>query len=391
MFLCEFDSLLVMSVPPFAPFPRKSLRQSILPQEWSLYLESWISLSEIYLRLDDQNFSSNLNEPSSLAGFLVSFFHELAEDPTLAPNLIALRRKSFLLLHRIFSGSNIPEQLLNWSILSNISHVFPKSEQLRSLLQTVWKQNSAQIEKSLQTAKSSLIKSLDSKNPENAGDLLDRLGPLLKNSPNAAIFMLIGSDLLDSLTLAYSKTSPDFHKKLVTTVYLGLVALLEGPKPNYSLLSDHLYSLKTSAEHEKKPDSKKDNFLSDLVTNTPLLHKIRDSPVTPEAARAKNAAAQLSVFQQSSSTRTKKLIRRRIDKGKGKAIEDGLGQGASGGIHVHRMSLITQIQDLFPDLGAGFVVKLLDEFKDNIEAVTAHLLEDSLPPHLANADRSEQL
>jgi len=55
------------------------------------------------------------------------------------------------------------------------------------------------------------------------------------------------------------------------------------------------------------------------------------------------------------------------------------------------MSFITQVQDLFPDLGSGFVVKLLDEYNDDVEQVTAHLLDDSLPPHLKAADRSEQM
>jgi activating signal cointegrator complex subunit 2 len=54
------------------------------------------------------------------------------------------------------------------------------------------------------------------------------------------------------------------------------------------------------------------------------------------------------------------------------------------------MSLVTQVQDLFPDLGSGFVMKLLDEYQDDVEQVTAHLLDDSLPPHLADLDRSEQ-
>ena len=85
-------------------------------------------------------------------------------------------------------------------------------------------------------------------------------------------------------------------------------------------------------------------------------------------------------------------MRRKVDKGKQKADEDNYGHGASTGeIHIHRMSVITQVQDLFPDLGAGFVVKLLDEYNDNAEKVIAHLLEDSLPPHLTEADRSEQL
>ncbi|KAM0494707.1 hypothetical protein ACHAPB_007921 [Verticillium nonalfalfae] len=55
------------------------------------------------------------------------------------------------------------------------------------------------------------------------------------------------------------------------------------------------------------------------------------------------------------------------------------------------MSQIAVIQDLFPDLGSGFVAKLLDEFGEDPEAVIAKLLEDDLPPELAAADRAELL
>jgi activating signal cointegrator complex subunit 2 len=100
----------------------------------------------------------------------------------------------------------------------------------------------------------------------------------------------------------------------------------------------------------------------------------------------------LSAFRQSGLARPKKLVRRKVDKGKAKASNDDYGHGAfTGEVHVHRMSMITQIQDLFPDLGGGFIVKLLDEYNDDVEQVTAHLLEDSLPSHLTHADRSEQL
>jgi len=54
------------------------------------------------------------------------------------------------------------------------------------------------------------------------------------------------------------------------------------------------------------------------------------------------------------------------------------------------LSLVTQVQDLFPDLGSGFVLKLLDEYNDDVEHVTTHLLDDSLPPHLQLVDRKEQ-
>ncbi|EME40293.1 hypothetical protein DOTSEDRAFT_74933 [Dothistroma septosporum NZE10] len=57
---------------------------------------------------------------------------------------------------------------------------------------------------------------------------------------------------------------------------------------------------------------------------------------------------------------------------------------------MHRLSAVTQIQDLFPDLGSGFVLKLLDEYSDDVEQVTAHLLDESLPGHLSGLDRTEK-
>jgi activating signal cointegrator complex subunit 2 len=166
---------------------------------------------------------------------------------------------------------------------------------------------------------------------------------------------------------------------------------LKGSKPNYSLLSDHLYALKARAEQDQKTNAGKKLLLADLVTNTPLLAQIRDT-LPAEGSRAKNIAASLSVFQQSSLARPKNLVRRKVDKGKARAdVRDDYGHGAFRGIHVHRMSLVSQIQDLFPELGAGFVVKLLDEYDNDAEQVTAHLLDDSLPAYLAEADRTEQL
>jgi activating signal cointegrator complex subunit 2 len=381
-----------MSLPQFAPFPDAKVRQSIAPTDWKLYLDSWTSLTELYLRLDDQQFASARRDVDSLGRFLISFFHELAGDDSLATRVALLRKKAFYLLHRIWSGQDIEDAFFNWPILADICHVFTKSEQFRRLLQTLWKRKGGAIEKSLQTAKNSLIRNLDSKRPEEAEGTLNRIAPLMKASPDASIYMLTGSDFLDSLYNAYPKVPPTMQKKLVTTAYLGLTATLEGEKPNYSLLSDHLYSLKSTEEQEQKKESGKKTLVADLVTNTPLLEKIRDRTTAPEASRVKNTVASLSAFRQSSVTRPKRLVRRKVDKGKSKAVDHDYGHGAfSSEVHIHRMSVITQIQDLFPDLGAGFVVRLLDEYNDNVEEVTAHLLEGSLPPHLAEADRSEQL
>jgi activating signal cointegrator complex subunit 2 len=385
-----------MSLPRFAPFPDAKVRKSILPDEWQLYLQSWTSLAELYLRLGDAQFKSAVKEEDTLTSFLLSFFHELAHDEELGMKAASLRKKAFFLLHRLFSRDDVPPSLVSWSALADMCHAFPKSEHFRTLLQSLWarKASASAIQKSLQTAKTSLIRNLESKRPEEVENTLNRIAPLLKASSDASIFMLTGSDFLDALYGAYSRVPQSMQKKLVTIAYLGLMAALEGPKPNYSLLSDHLYSLKSSEENEQKKELGKKTLVADLVTNTPILEKIRENATAPEASRVKNTAAFFSAFRQSSVARPKRLVRRKVEKGKGIAVQDqdSYGHGAfTGEVHVHRMSIISQIQDLFPDLGAGFIIKLLDEFNDDIEQVTAHLLEDSLPPYLAEADRSERL
>ena len=50
--------------------------------------------------------------------------------------------------------------------------------------------------------------------------------------------------------------------------------------------------------------------------------------------------------------------------------------------------LIAQIHDLFPELGEGFLTQCLVYFDSNTERVINALLEDNLPPHLANLDRA---
>ncbi|KAF2200946.1 hypothetical protein GQ43DRAFT_395297 [Delitschia confertaspora ATCC 74209] len=379
-----------MSIPPFATFPPLEVSQELPPAEWGACLDAWISLSELYLRLKDEQFSRTLEDGGSLSKFLITFFKEVATSSNIEANLIPLRKKCFLLVHRIFSGKTIPSSLLHWSFLADLGYAFPRSDKLRTLLSTVCETQSGKIEKGLQTVKASLTRNLDSKNPETSKDDLGKLCHLLYVSPDTGIFMLTGSDFLDSLCAAYTKTQPSIRSKLVTVAYLGLTSLLRAHKPNYSLLSDHLYSLKTNAEQEQKSGSNQ-SLLADLVTNTPLLTKIRDSITAPEGARAKNIASSLSSFQQSGNARPKKLVKRKIDKGKGLSKDGEYGHGAFGDVHVHRMSLISQIKDLFPDLGSGFVVKLLDEYSDSVEEATAHLLEDSLPPHLKNANRNEDI
>ncbi|KAI8636129.1 hypothetical protein BD408DRAFT_487096 [Parasitella parasitica] len=54
---------------------------------------------------------------------------------------------------------------------------------------------------------------------------------------------------------------------------------------------------------------------------------------------------------------------------------------------VERTSKISQIHDLFADLGDGFIEACLEANSDNVEEVIMQLLEDSLPPSVNGLDR----
>ncbi|KAG8596652.1 hypothetical protein GDO81_001999 [Engystomops pustulosus] len=51
-------------------------------------------------------------------------------------------------------------------------------------------------------------------------------------------------------------------------------------------------------------------------------------------------------------------------------------------------SLVSQVKDLLPDLGEGFILQCLEEYGHNPEIVINHLLEENLSPRLQELDRS---
>jgi len=282
--------------------------------------------------------------------------------------------------------------MLDWTFLGDVSRVYRASGSLLKLLDSVLADARPRILKSLNDCKRSLIEYIDSQKPSSFMDaaLSERLLPFLRGSPALGLHLMTGSDLLDSITASYPTLPLALQSKLLVLAYLGLHALMQKNKPNYSLLFDHLYSLKSSTDLNKESDPKQNSLLSDLVTNTPLITKLRTAITGVNATRAHTLVASLEKFQRAKSSRPKKRIVRQIDNGKGRANNEHWHE-KFGGVHVHRMSLVTQVQDLFPELGSAFIVKLFDEYNDDVEQVTAHLLDDSLPQHLQTADRTENL
>ncbi|KAH8554363.1 hypothetical protein BGW37DRAFT_484499 [Umbelopsis sp. PMI_123] len=56
--------------------------------------------------------------------------------------------------------------------------------------------------------------------------------------------------------------------------------------------------------------------------------------------------------------------------------------------HIKMTTLISQVNDLFPDLGAGFVEACLEHYNGSVEQVIIQLLEHNLPSELQKLDRA---
>ncbi|KAI0887065.1 uncharacterized protein GGS22DRAFT_121034 [Annulohypoxylon maeteangense] len=385
------------ALPPFAPFPEAPWRDHIVPVEWEACLSNWVALAEAHLSLSADQFSLASSKDESLLSFLVSFMRETASGSAAvlgtSQSAQLLIRQSFLLVARFLRIPSPPPPLLQWEVLSDFCHLYSKRR--TSNLITQVSQN-LQVTSSLNALKKSLIVSLDAGLKSDLNNLesrLKRLNHLIHASPDIAAFFLAGSDFVDGLISCFKIMNPPLRKAIVTTAYLSLIGLTEGDSPKFSMLTDQLYSLKAAADgHKAGPLNVNDSMVAELVTVTPILKQVqrRLEDSGSNTTRGKSVITALGSFRKpgGGSIKPKKLVKRKIDKGKGIMTED---DEVPGEMKMHRMSQISQIQDLFPDLGSGFISKLLDEFGDNTEQVVAHLLEDDLPPHLATVDRTKEL
>ncbi|CAM1504053.1 Fc.00g016440.m01.CDS01 [Cosmosporella sp. VM-42] len=379
--------------PPFAPFPQSAWRQHLTSQDWDLLVGAWITLCYALTNLSDKELKAALAKDESVATFLSSFVEGTAESGTsdLGSHSTQLMKAVFQLTSRVLTSSP-PAELLSFQVIADVAKIFPK-KLTTPLISQLFQAHTTALETSLSSLKKVLIPHLDS---GIKGDLklveaqLSRLNPLLHVSPDACTLFLAGSDFFDGLVTCFQVMNPPLRKVIVTTIYLCLVGLVEAEPPKWSMMSDQLYALKSAADaHKAGPLNANDSLVPELVTNTPLLKLISRRAETSGTATdsLKKRITALEEFKKGAMVRPKRLVRRKVDKGKGKATQ----QDVEVEIHVHRMSQITQVQDLFPDLGAGFVSRCLEEYGEDMEQVVANLLGESLPPHLAKADRTEQL
>lgn len=387
------------TLPPFAPFPSAAWKELLSIDEWNASLGAWLSLAEAHAALSEPEHLKQTTHDESVPSFLTSFLREVAAH---GPSILGtsdsaklLLKQCLLLTSKVLNSPQAPVSLLQWEVLSDFTRVYGK-KRANSALSALPDASQQAVDASLSALKKYLIKNMDA---GINGDLkavetkLQKLNHLINASPSAASFFLAGSEFLDGLVTCYKVMNPPLRKTIITTTYLSLVGLTESEPPKFSMLTDQLYSLKTAAEaHKAGPLNANDSLVADLVSTTPLLpqleHKVGASG--PANARIQNVLRDLATFKKPGvGMKPTRPIRRKTDKGKGVARDDH--HAMAGEVHIHHMSQITQVQDLFPELGSGFVSRLLDEYGNDTEQVIAHLLEDSLPAHLKEADRSEQL
>ncbi|GAB7361307.1 hypothetical protein MBLNU230_g1364t1 [Neophaeotheca triangularis] len=369
---------------PIAPYPPSEIRLALGSEEWEVCLDTWLSMLQYRLRLPSKQTSASSGNAS---GFLVSYYHELvhhgqSDQSQNNPKSRSLHSLAFRLSAKNLLETKVPEGLLTWEFLCNFTRVHSKTSVLQRLYDRLWKLHAESLRNTFQQRKDALTRTMDSSNVESLLEPLTQLASLVRASPDTGAFFMAGSDFLDGLMATFDKSqgTPSLQKAVPVISHLCLLSLTRMEPPNTSLLTDQLYSLKTHTDRNPKSHS----LLNELVTNSSLLTKLRRSTNGSGTERLLGLLNTLETYRSPSQAKKRRPSRRKSSKGKGKQRDEDGGE-----LHMHRMSLVTQVQDLFSDLGAGFILKLLNEYNDDVEQATAHLLDESLPSHLASADRAE--
>ncbi|KAL4906674.1 hypothetical protein BDW74DRAFT_150940 [Aspergillus multicolor] len=386
------------TLPPLAPLPPPEVQRSIPSGEWELYLDAWILLLGARLETSESVFKVSAPNDESAVPFLTSFYHQLATSGgnTFQSGAKArtLKKLCYLLTRRLVLEVTPPSsELLQWTYLSEMSCCYPSSSALRKLLSDAWNKHETVITSSLEKGKAQVVVNLsasDSSSIFKAVSDIRLLTILVSLLPDCGHVLVAGSDFLDTLAEAYQTHKlEDIRKSLVANVYVGLTSLLKGSKPNLTLLLDQLFGLKASVGVGTPRMKQEPTLLSDVICSSDLLARLDRYLTVQPQKRGEDLVSSLRTYQAESKSfhHRYQKPKKRVDKGKGRASDLPVPEE----IHAHRMSLVSQIQDLFPDLGSGYLVRLLDHYGDDPETIIAHLLDASIASELQGLDKFEQL
>ena len=350
--------------------------------EWASCIELWLLVTRRLLSLPADQFAEALqtSTEATIIPFLVSFVKNSPVDcngENIDVSELELRRSCFLLLHRTLSIlTPVPDELREPAVLARACRLYPNARPLEDLVESILAQGLDRDHQALRDSKVTLVESLVS--ADFSGKVQDAIA-LAKVSSAYRHSLLSGTDFLDALSDAYANQVPSAKPdELVMLAYLCLVEPLNSTPPRTSLLMDHLYNIQTTS------------LMIKLIENTPFLTQFRHFVETrcPSSGRAKSLLETLSSFENVSTTSTGSLKPWLSDKGKVRADASQLDEVGEA-FQVHRMSLISQIQDLFPNLDSTSIAELLDLNGNDVERVTASLLDENLAASVNDTDEPQ--
>ncbi|KIW28144.1 uncharacterized protein PV07_07826 [Cladophialophora immunda] len=379
-------------LPPLALYPEPTVKASLPAAEWEACLDSWLLSLEFRLRLPDKLFSKfSFGQDVSGVAFLASFLRSTRTENVTQPSSLQkerlLLKRAYLLLRRLLLVMDAPfdyDTANLIELLCQASMQYATVSDWRTTLKTLWKRDHSQMTNAVEAWKKSASADLSAQPGSGAlASQLREMNAFVKVSADAGLVLMTGSDYLETLMEAYGRlqTVPDtgLSQRILTEhIFYCLRSLMSDGTSHGSLLLDHLYFMKSEADRLMKAKPNEPTLSSSLVCSTSFLrHLASDSPVT-SSWRGQGLLESLSTYRQNTA-HLHPLVsprRRKVAKGKGKA-------DVNEEMHIHKASQISQVHDLFPDLSNQYILKLLDYFHDDTEAVVAALLEpDSLPAGL---------
>ena len=384
-------------IPPLVLYPDANVKASLPTAEWEACLDSWLFSLEYRLRLQDKEFSNfRLSQEASGVSFLLSFFRSSRGDNAASLRLQkekVLFKRAYLLLRRLLLVTAAP---LDYEVSKLLDLVCLACQKYASVadwkitLMQMWKRNQKQMTHAVEEWKKSTLKMLSTQ----SDSLLDKfrlLDAFLKVSADTGLVLMTGSDYLETLMEAFSRLqavsgSNSLERVMTEHIFYCLRSLMSDGSSHGHLLLDHLFFMKSEAERTTRAKPNQPTLCSSLLCSTSFLrHFAADSSVT-SSQRGQGLLDSLMAYRQN----TRHLHgpaaprRKKVTKGKGKA-------DSNEEMHMHKASRISQVHDLFPNLPNHYILKLLDNFHDDTEAVVAALLEpDSLSADLRDHGSFEE-
>ena len=381
-------------VPSLAAYPPSNVQSTLPPEEWQACLDAWIFSVECRLRLTAEHFNKlKLAEKSSGFPFLLSYLRLIAQTPksyfsSPGSREARLRNHCFLLLRRLLIAKDPPlgcSPLDLFDVLANGSVVFSHSAVWTEIFKLVSNRSPRELGVAFEAAKMHLTRCVETLDSTGLRSELTLASSLVKSWPTFGVLLMTGSDYLEGLASCYVKQTqkPEAYSRqlqdaLTEHTFILLKALMSTEMSSVSLLLDHLFLLKTNVE---KAGPAAPSLLSSLVVRTSLVRQLDIYLSASQHKRGRPLLDWLRSYREQTSHLHPPAVRRRLPskmKGKDKAYTQHE-------MHMHQVEKVSQVQELFPELSDGYIVKLLDHFVDNVEDVTAALLEpEALPAHLKN-------